>query len=349
MRQQIVDLERAHNTRVQSLEKARDRAEDEARSLRNLVDAIQSQVNDLSHGQQWLEEKQKKQELDLNQSSRSSPNNSQTQLPHPTDLSQNNGLGSRQLRAKGGQSPRTVVSADVVLDDGTRHLPFQAEADRERDKQETEILGPDRSYTSPLFKDDRRRPAGSNGSLNNRDLSLNNRDLSLNNRDLSVERDPLHNPHSARAQRPRQDPGRAESPSRSYPLAITSPQPTETATTIKTPTAKQGGRTHKVVIIQRQPIPGSQVGPDDKVGIGISFGMTAKGDVFITGMAPNGPAKSSGHIRRGDQLVAVDGTEISTWDVKDIVDLIVGAQGSFVRLEIATLPEDQFSPSPPPK
>jgi len=77
--------------------------------------------------------------------------------------------------------------------------------------------------------------------------------------------------------------------------------------------------------------------------------MTAKGDVFITGMAPNGPAKSSGHIRRGDQLVAVDGTEISTWDVKDIVDLIVGAQGSFVRLEIATLPEDQFSPSPPPK
>ena len=32
----------------------------------------------------------------------------------------------------------------------------------------------------------------------------------------------------------------------------------------------------------------------DKVGIGISFGMTAKGDVFITGMAPNGPAKASG-------------------------------------------------------
>ena len=40
---------------------------------------------------------------------------------------------------------------------------------------------------------------------------------------------------------------------------------------------------YRTVIIQRQPIPGAQVGPDDKVGIGISFGMTAKGEVFITG------------------------------------------------------------------
>ena len=100
-----------------------------------------------------------------------------------------------------------------------------------------------------------------------------------------------------------------------------------------------------------------------------------------TGMAPIGPAKSSGHIRRGDQLVAglssllfsslyllsyhcaypivcqtisqigitcimplrltdcsmlctspclhtVDGTEITGWDVKEIVDLIIGAQVS---------------------
>jgi hypothetical protein len=40
-----------------------------------LVDAIQSQLDDLNHGQQWLEEKQKKQEQELNQSIRSSPNN----------------------------------------------------------------------------------------------------------------------------------------------------------------------------------------------------------------------------------------------------------------------------------
>lgn len=53
---------------------------------------------------------------------------------------------------------------------------------------------------------------------------------------------------------------------------------------------------NKSVLVQRQPIPGAQT-VTDRVGIGISFGMTAKGDVFITGMAPNGPAKSSGQIK----------------------------------------------------
>ena len=53
-------------------------------------------------------------------------------------------------------------------------------------------------------------------------------------------------------------------------------------------------RVNKTVLVQRQPIPGAQVSQSDKVGIGISFGMTQKGDVFITGMAPNGPAKTSG-------------------------------------------------------
>jgi hypothetical protein len=47
-------------------------------------------------------------------------------------------------------------------------------------------------------------------------------------------------------------------------------------------------------VVLRQPIPGAQVSQTDKVGIGISFGMTQKGDVFITGMAPNGPAKACG-------------------------------------------------------
>jgi hypothetical protein len=42
-----------------SLEKARDRAEDEIRSLRSLVDAMQSQVDELSHAQLWVQEKQR--------------------------------------------------------------------------------------------------------------------------------------------------------------------------------------------------------------------------------------------------------------------------------------------------
>jgi hypothetical protein len=62
---------------------------------------------------------------------------------------------------------------------------------------------------------------------------------------------------------------------------------------INTP-APRVSRVSKSVVVIRQPIPGAQVTQTDKVGIGISFGMTAKGDVFITGMAPNGPAKASG-------------------------------------------------------
>eukprot|EP00802_Teleaulax_amphioxeia_P008062 Tamp_08070.p1 GENE.Tamp_08070~~Tamp_08070.p1 ORF type:complete len:770 (+),score=52.68 Tamp_08070:44-2311(+) len=360
LRNQLADQQRASSTRIQSLEKARDRAEDEIRSLRNLVDALQSQVDELSHAQLWVQEKQRRSEQSRGESARSSPNtshmnsshlnSSHVPLAHPTDLSHSNSVGGRGVAGKSVTvalpSPRAVISADVVLDDGTRHLPFQVEGERERDKHESQIFGPDRaerSYAaSPQLKDrDRDRPPNlallppSDGPDRSRGAGV-----SWSN-------------GLSRGARARQEPGRPESPAlRSQTVPITSPlpPPAESATTIKTPTSKPpSGRQHKVVIIQRQPIPGSQVAPEDKVGIGISFGMTAKGDVFITGMAPNGPAKSSGHIRRGDQLIAVDGTEISTWDVKDIVDLIVGPQGSFVRLEIATLPEDQFSPSPPPK
>lgn len=63
---------------------------------------------------------------------------------------------------------------------------------------------------------------------------------------------------------------------------------------LKTPATKVA-RVNKNVVVQRQPIPGAQVSQSDKVGIGISFGMTQKGDVFITGMAPNGPAKACGN------------------------------------------------------
>jgi len=67
------------------------------------------------------------------------------------------------------------------------------------------------------------------------------------------------------------------------------------SSTLKTPAAKVP-RVQKTVLVERQPIPGAQVSRSDKVGIGISFGMTQKGDVFITGMAPNGPAKASGRF-----------------------------------------------------
>ena len=62
---------------------------------------------------------------------------------------------------------------------------------------------------------------------------------------------------------------------------------------LKTP-APKAIRINKTVVVRRLPIPGAQASQPDKVGIGISFGMTQKGDVFITGMAPNGPAKACG-------------------------------------------------------
>ena len=53
----------------------------------------------------------------------------------------------------------------------------------------------------------------------------------------------------------------------------------------------------------------------------------------------------AGQIKRGDQLLAVDGTEIKGWDVKDIVGLIVGPQDTEVRLNVASLPDgDPSSP-----
>jgi len=114
------------------------------------------------------------------------------------------------------------------------------------------------------------------------------------------------------------------------------------ASVLKTPAPKIA-RINKTVMVLRQAIPGAQVSHSDKVGIGISFGMTAKGDVFITGMAPNGPAKASGQIKRGDQLVAVDDTEIRGWDVKEIVGLIVGHLDTQVRLQVASLPDGHAS------
>ena len=71
-----------------------------------------------------------------------------------------------------------------------------------------------------------------------------------------------------------------------------------------------------------------------RVGIGISFGVTKSGDVFITALSKGGPAKASGKIAEGDQLLSVDGCEIKGFPVKDIVQLILGKAGTKVRLDL---------------
>ena len=79
-----------------------------------------------------------------------------------------------------------------------------------------------------------------------------------------------------------------------------------------------------------------------RVGIGISFGVTKSGDVFITALSQGGPAKASGKIAEGDQLLSVDGCEIKGFPIKDIVQLILGKAGTKVRLDL--LPNVPDSP-----
>jgi hypothetical protein len=71
-----------------------------------------------------------------------------------------------------------------------------------------------------------------------------------------------------------------------------------------------------------------------RVGIGISFGVTRSGEIFITGLSPKGAAKASGKVKENDQLLAVDGVDIKGWQVADIVQLILGKPGTKVKLDL---------------
>ena len=71
-----------------------------------------------------------------------------------------------------------------------------------------------------------------------------------------------------------------------------------------------------------------------RVGIGISFGVTRSGEIFITGLSPKGSAMASGKVKEGDQLLAVDGVDIKGYQVKDILQLILGKPGTKVSLHV---------------
>ena len=105
----------------------------------------------------------------------------------------------------------------------------------------------------------------------------------------------------------------------------------------KTPSGRDGsdnsGPRSEVVYIVRQSSNDNTSGRS-RVGIGISFGITRTGEIFITGLSPKGPAKASGKIKEGDQLLAVDGVDIKEWQGADIVQLILGKPGSKLRLDI---------------
>ena len=119
----------------------------------------QGQIEDLSHGQQWLAEKLRRQEKETDATH-----------AHARDMSlardQRGGAGVGG--AGGSVAPRATVSADVVLDDGTRHVPLKPlqaddrERGPERERVETELLYSNRQDhygQMQAFRDGRRADA----------------------------------------------------------------------------------------------------------------------------------------------------------------------------------------------
>ena len=78
LREKLSEQDRMHSVRIHGLEKARDRAEDEVRALKSVVEGMQAHLEELQMGHQWLLDRMEKMpsKKDLNLSSRSSPNHS---------------------------------------------------------------------------------------------------------------------------------------------------------------------------------------------------------------------------------------------------------------------------------
>jgi len=73
------------------------------------------------------------------------------------------------------------------------------------------------------------------------------------------------------------------------------------------------------------------------VGVGLILDITKKKDGtlvhIVDGLSPDGAAAESGRIAVNDRLVAVNGKDSSTLDGKQLSALIVGPEGSSIKLE----------------
>ena len=73
------------------------------------------------------------------------------------------------------------------------------------------------------------------------------------------------------------------------------------------------------------------------VGVGLILDITKKKDGtlvhIVDGLSPDGAAAESGRIAVNDRLLAVNGKDSSTLDGKQLSTLIVGPEGSSVKLE----------------
>jgi len=69
-------------------------------------------------------------------------------------------------------------------------------------------------------------------------------------------------------------------------------------------------------------------------GIGIVLTQAPDNSIYISDIAPKGPAAKSGQIKIGDRLVEVDGQKVNTLPFDKITEMMHGTEGTDIRLGI---------------
>jgi hypothetical protein len=106
--------------------------------------------------------------------------------------------------------------------------------------------------------------------------------------------------------------------------------------------ASRGGE--RVVIVRRRAAAGSAsaLTPGGNVGIGVKFTQARDGSHVITSLLPGGPAESTGQVRIGSSIEAVDGQRLRGRPSEQVIDAILGPPGGLVELALLE------PPAPPP-
>ncbi len=74
-------------------------------------------------------------------------------------------------------------------------------------------------------------------------------------------------------------------------------------------------------------------------GIGAAFESGEGMGLLVHSLVVGGPAESCGLIKKGDELIAVDGTNVSGMGAKDLAQVLIGPVGTSVRVSfVRTVP-----------
>eukprot|EP00293_Proteomonas_sulcata_P013039 CAMPEP_0184290374 /NCGR_PEP_ID=MMETSP1049-20130417/2650_1 /TAXON_ID=77928 /ORGANISM="Proteomonas sulcata, Strain CCMP704" /LENGTH=188 /DNA_ID=CAMNT_0026597517 /DNA_START=227 /DNA_END=793 /DNA_ORIENTATION=- len=90
--------------------------------------------------------------------------------------------------------------------------------------------------------------------------------------------------------------------------------------------------------IRRAEAPVTQAGQDgSQCGIGVVFRMDSHGALVVDSLVPGGPAwesSTNGGLQVGDVLQTVDGKNVYRWPVAQLAPLLLGPEGTIVRLGV---------------